>query len=496
LWVGGTMKRNIQWWHVAGDVSNVVIAGFILAATASSLAGYKAARTAFLFGGFSLVPGALICFIKGNENEPIRLMEQAVSLERYAEQLSLQPAIAQPALMPSQLPAEAAASASAVPLYQWQNAVDDACGLIIAGQAGFGKSTLALWFLGLFTQNKAAKIKVLDPHGRINNWQDNGLNVIYDFDAIERELDAAIAELDRRRGLSKQELKNQPDFIYVADEVAACLDSFENPKTVSKALRRLGCEGRKYHVSLIAIAHSHNAEALGIDAKQRSNYLLVLLGDSARQVAGNIWKRESEEYQFIDSQAYPCLVSGSVKDMPAVHPTHGHHTIYKKEGNAPGRMLRINQITDTNSPKKEHSTISSLLEASYNLPGYIPTKQDRKEGDAQGKEFPGREIISPSGNDGEKWENQSGQEFPAPRENFSFFPKPDHNPSDGCAREGKWEKRKSFTQTEANLVLELTKKGESKTEIIKALGYPIGRAYKKGKEKYSKIKEYWESKGL
>ena len=91
------MKKNIQWWHIAGDVSNVVIAGFILAATASNLAGYKAARTAFLFGGLTFMPGALICFIKGNENEPIRLMEQTVSLERYAEQLSSQPATVQPA---------------------------------------------------------------------------------------------------------------------------------------------------------------------------------------------------------------------------------------------------------------------------------------------------------------------------------------------------------------------------------------------------------------
>lgn len=268
------------------------------------------------------------------------------------------------------------ATTSAPKFYEWSNAVDDACGLIIAGQAGFGKSSSALFFLGLFTQEKPAHIKVLDPHGRINHWHEHGLEVVFDFDAIESELESAISELDRRRHLTENELKKEPAYIYVCDEVSACLDSFEKPKLVSKALRRLGCEGRKYGVSLIAIAHSHNADALGIDAKQRSNYLLVLLGDSARQVAETSWKKDSPEYQFIAEQAYPCMVSGSVRDMPAIHPTHGHHQHYKKVGNAPKSLLPIHQISANNKPvqpdNSEQSIMRQYLDRIYQLPDYTP----------------------------------------------------------------------------------------------------------------------------
>ena len=237
-----------------------------------------------------------------------------------------------------------AATSDSLRLYKWENAIDDACGLIIAGQAGYGKSSLALYFLGLFTQSAPAYIKVLDPHGRINHWGEHGLTVIFDFEAIESELKGALGELNRRRQLTKDEVKKEPAYIYVCDEVSACLDNFSQPKMVSKALRRLGCEGRKYGVSLIAIAHSHNGDALGIDAKYRSNYLLVLVGDSARQVAEDSWKRSSPEYQYIDVQPYPCMVSGSVRDMAALHPTHGHHSHYKKVGNAPQNLLEIRQL--------------------------------------------------------------------------------------------------------------------------------------------------------
>lgn len=493
------MRKIIQWWHVGGDAANVLIAGFILAATASNLAGEKAARTAFLLGGLACVPAAIVCYLKGNENEPFRAMQREAEIERFATVLidSQQ----QKELMPANKELMPANNDSEVQLYPWQNAINDACGVIIAGQAGFGKSTLALWFLGLFTQNKPAYIKVLDPHGRINNWEDNGLSVVYDFDEIESELSAAIGELDRRRKMSKQQLLQEPDYIYVADEISACLDSFDDPKSVSKALRRLGCEGRKYHVSLIAIAHSHNADALGIDAKQRSNYLLVLLGDSARQVASNIWKKESPECQWIETQAYPCMVSGSVRDMPAVHPTHGHHSVYKKEGNPPSKLLTIHQIdTDSNSGENERSVVSKYLESLYRLPGYTRPIEGEKEGEMKGEIFhPDEkegEIFSPLDDEGEKSKTQSGQDFFTPGEKFPFFPDPDHDPSDGCVQGGEMKKNQSLDLDKAALVLRLRKQGKKKTEIIKALGYNPGKRYQKGKDEYDKIEAYWRKLDL
>ena len=322
----------------------------------------------------ALLAGALPISLVGSyhghladKTEPYARMREAAALEAYAGQLAAAievPVMPMPAPM---LPGSMLPSAADSPrLYEWSNAIDDACGLIIAGQAGYGKSSLALYFLGLFTQNQPAYIKVLDPHGRINHWDEHGLEVVFDFDAIESELESAISELNRRRQMSKSEVEKEPAYIYICDEVSACLDSFEKPKLVSKALRRLGCEGRKYGVSLIAIAHSHNGDALGIDAKYRSNYLLVLVGDSARQVAEDSWKRNSPEYQFIDIQAYPCMVSGSVRDMPALHPTHGHHSHYKKVGNAPKNLLEIRQIhgemATTKPPVKNTNSDLTIFE--------------------------------------------------------------------------------------------------------------------------------------
>ena len=104
-------------------------------------------------------------------------------------------------------------------LYDWQNAPDDAVGVIICGNSGQGKSSIALWLLGLFTQQSPAIIKVLDPHKNINHWHEHNLEVIGDFAEIESELLEAVKELDRRRELPKTKLNLLPSFIYVADEL-------------------------------------------------------------------------------------------------------------------------------------------------------------------------------------------------------------------------------------------------------------------------------------
>ena len=46
------------------------------------------ARTAFLLGGLAMVPGAIICYVKGNENEPFRAMERTATIEAYANSLT------------------------------------------------------------------------------------------------------------------------------------------------------------------------------------------------------------------------------------------------------------------------------------------------------------------------------------------------------------------------------------------------------------------------
>lgn len=343
----------------------------------------------------ALLVGALPISLVGSyhgaladKTEPYARMRDAASLEMYAGQLAAAieiPVMPAPMLPAPMMPAASApmgeGMSEAIAFYDWQQLPDDASGIIVTGNAGSGKSSLALWLLGLLTQNQPAIIKVLDPHKALNNWHEHGLEVVGDFDQIESELAGAVGELDRRRTLARSELEKLPGYIFVADELMAMLSEFSDPKAVNKALSRLGCEGRKYGVSLIAIAHSANTEALGIDAKLRSNYLVIAIGASARQIGEKVWGKKSSEYSHLNAVAYPCLVGGSIPDQVAIHPTHGTYSQYKKKGNAPRNLLPINQVNKphqniSNSPKSEGDVIKSYLDRLYDLPDYAVDTTD------------------------------------------------------------------------------------------------------------------------
>lgn len=220
-----------------------------------------------------------------------------------------------------------------ITLYNWSNIADEAVGFIVAGNSGSGKSSVALWLLGQLTRSSPAKILILDPHCNRNHWPKN-IPTLWEFDQIEATITKLITELDRRRGLPE----NGDDIIVVADELNACLKSFQDPSKLETALLRLGSEGRKFGITLIAINQSSNCETLGIDAKYRDNYCLILLGASARQRAGQVFKKSSIEWQWLNQQPYPCLLSGSLPDALAPHPTHQHHKTYRTKGNLPANI--------------------------------------------------------------------------------------------------------------------------------------------------------------
>jgi hypothetical protein len=229
--------------------------------------------------------------------------------------------------------------------YDWRDLIDDAVGIIIAGNSGSGKTSVAVWVAGWLTKDEPAEVIALDPHANVNVlWKELGIHTISEFSQIEKQLGLLINLLDERRGMGLDELNMQPQVIVFADEINACLSNFEDKASMANAIKRLGSEARKYRIALIALNQSSNVEDLGISAPMRSNYLLVLLNASARQFARNNWKQDDPRHKYVEETAYSCVVAGSVAPSVAIHPTHYSYTQFKKKGNKPLGLLPINQL--------------------------------------------------------------------------------------------------------------------------------------------------------
>ena len=226
---------------------------------------------------------------------------------------------------------------SGCPLYNWERIVFDLTCAVIAGNTGYGKSSVALWLLGMLTREKPAIITVFDPHASENNWEDYGLRTLADFGEIEEAIYEAEKELDLRR---MDKSRPRTPMILVLDELGACMDNFKDKKRVARINRRIASEGRKFFMTGVVINQSDNCDAMGLDSKYKKNYTTIYVGELAREQ----FKRGTEERQILDATAYPCCVTGNVPARIAEHPTHGHHTEYQQRGKKPANLLPINQI--------------------------------------------------------------------------------------------------------------------------------------------------------
>lgn len=256
-------------------------------------------------------------------------------------------------------------------LYDWNDLEDEAVGIVIAGQSGSGKTSVASWVLGKLTEKQPARIKVCDPHYN-DIWKEIGLDSIGEFDEIQAEFKWLIAELDRRRQRKKNGQPLGDNLIVVADEIGACIESFEDPKIISKALKRIGSEGRKFGIILIAIDQSPNSDDLGISAKKRDNYLMIGLCSVAIALAKQEVKSGDPLLQFLSLQAYPCVVKMGGILTPASHPTHYEYQRFKKQGNPPRNLLPINQIRGVSLEKSDEDR--QRLETLYSMDcSYVAT---------------------------------------------------------------------------------------------------------------------------
>ncbi|MBD2489047.1 ATP-binding protein [Aulosira sp. FACHB-615] len=231
-----------------------------------------------------------------------------------------------------------------IEFYDWRDLIDDAVGIIIAGNSGSGKTSVAVWVAGWLTKDEAAMLLALDPHANVNVlWEELGIYAIADFKLIEKQLLILLDLLDERRSLSREQLDLEPSVIVFADEINACLENFEDKENMELAIKRLGSEARKYKIALIALNQSSNVDDLGISGQMRNNYLLIGLNATARQIAGR-WKKDDPRRKHIEEVAYSCVVCGSVPEQVAVHPTHHSYKQFKKKGNKPRGLLPINQL--------------------------------------------------------------------------------------------------------------------------------------------------------
>ena len=219
--------------------------------------------------------------------------------------------------------------------YNWDNIADEAVGFLICGNSGSAKSSLATWLAGHLSKSQPMGVIALDPHYN-ECWKLAGITSIGKIEQIEAALKWLLSELDARcdrKGESKP--LGDPLFV-ICDELNAALERFKDKKVVESALKRLGSEGRKFGLTFCGLNQSSNVNAIGIDSKYRSNYALILLGQSARS-------HPQLGKQFVDV-AYPCLLDGSITPSPAIHPTHGNYQTFKKVGNPPKNLMQINQL--------------------------------------------------------------------------------------------------------------------------------------------------------
>ena len=238
-----------------------------------------------------------------------------------------------------------------IAIYDWQRLRSEATGIMIAGNPGQGKSSVALWALGWLTQLEAAKIEVCDPHAAVNRgWAENGFHPVSDYADIEQKFTDALAEFKARKTRAEQGQDIGRKYILVADETDSYEDNFEDAELVSKVQTVLGKEGRKYGIILIFVTHTSNVTNKKIDAQERDCFTSITLGVSAISKAEKVWGKKSQECKLLKQQAYPCVVISNGIPHLAIHPTHGEYEEFKQSGNPPKNLLPIHQIHDFGQP--------------------------------------------------------------------------------------------------------------------------------------------------
>jgi len=375
LFNGGDVWMGLLVWledHEAAVCSLVCSLGGFVALSWSVVnpglnpSRFYASGVAGLFGA-----GAIATAIKGLKEEERSIIkrdtqDEIFSIYQAAEVQMVQSTLFPPPPMPSppgmmntyyemafnQLPEQ-------LDFYNWDGLADEASGILVGGNSGSAKTSLGAGFIvGKLTAVKPAEVIVLDIHASKNPiWQQmNFPRVESDVETIHQILCWLIDEVERRKYqdgnpmiICLDEINDTISELSQLDIIKPLPGKEKRVKTFSYAIRKLS-NARKFDICLLGFMQSHNTEAIGIDGKFRNNFLLVLCGASARGEIQNIWKHDDPRFQYIQNTAYPVVISGSNPHQIAEHPTHKHHTQYKKKGNAPANLIQPRFLDKSSIP--------------------------------------------------------------------------------------------------------------------------------------------------
>ncbi|MFM6209468.1 hypothetical protein [Planktothrix sp.] len=255
--------------------------------------------------------------------------------------------------------------------YNWDDLKHEANAIIVGGNPGSGKSTIVGGFIApMISRLSESEVIVCDPDANSNRWSEYGYTrIVSDYKAIYQTLIAVSEEKENRKSTGK---KHQ--IILIMDELNDCQGAWRSMynraeyNQAIEAIRTLG-NARKYNITPIILMQSHNVEDIGLSRKYRNQFAVILCCASARDEVMNIWKQQDERWQWVNTNPYPCVLVGSIPTQIAQHPTHGHHTQFKKVGNAPSNILSpvcsdIQSIPDFQNVETETAYRSSPTQPS------------------------------------------------------------------------------------------------------------------------------------
>jgi energy-coupling factor transporter ATP-binding protein EcfA2 len=230
------------------------------------------------------------------------------------------------------------------PIVPFNSILDRGVGICLFGDSGSGKSSAAKYLIGLASQGSEIKLIVCDPHfDGGGDWGPDTL-IIDDYDLILKCLRASLDELDNRKKLRKQGVKQFSKLIFIWDEWPSVRVAAKNAKSniCEEAVIRLGSECRKYDMLSIFCSQSGNTKAMGLEGMGDflQNFSLIRLGKISIKHAKNL--PDQRVLNCLQSAGYPCLVD----DDLSIHPTHGNYTQFRN-GQPPQNLLPVRTVPIT-----------------------------------------------------------------------------------------------------------------------------------------------------
>ena len=230
------------------------------------------------------------------------------------------------------------------PIIPFDSILDRGVGICLFGDSGSGKSSAAKYLIGLASQGTEIKLIVADPHYDGSGDWGNDTLIIDDYDLILKTLRAALDELDNRKKLRKQGVKQFPKLVFIWDEWPSVRVAAKRAKLdiCEEAVIRLGSECRKYDMLSIFCSQSGNTKAMGLEGMGDflQNFSLIRLGKISTKHAKNL--PDQRVLNCLQNTGYPCLVD----DDLSVHPTHGNYQQFKN-GQPPLNLLPVRTIPIT-----------------------------------------------------------------------------------------------------------------------------------------------------